>query len=386
MKKKSSSKKWDKAISAINKCGKFAVFAGNATLTGAPNAGFDAIVEGSDTKIFENFRSLRSSLADVKESLEKYVKQKNKKSETKKPTYILVDELDRCSPKYAVKFLEAIHHFFCVEGLVFVIAIDQSQLRSYVEKIYGVNNDRFDGWYAKFIKASYNLQSAWDKIKKVRCPNYHIANLRPIFDIGMKKPLEDKDILYITIQLHNIIPELRNCHKNTFSNPHYLVSRILESFNLPLRQINLFIKNLKRWYIHNQINSYIRNDAELEIAAFLIALKLKNSTDYNKVINTLSSREKYNTASIEEIINKKLGKHNTFALSCVKIYGGIPNELYDELIALELYRTIPGHYDDDNHRLLLFSKREGSFYYDAPLYQCAALTIHEEIETMKDFG
>lgn len=357
LKKKSSSKKWDKTISTINKCGKFAVFAGNATLAGAPNAGFDAIAEGSDTKIFENFRSLRSSLADVKESLEKYVKQKNKK-----PTYILVDELDRCSPKYAVKFLETIHHFFCVEGLVFIIAIDQSQLRSYVEKIYGVNNDRFDGWYAKFIKASYNLQSMWDKC--------HDSILTP---------------QYIEEKLQELFPDLETNNKNTFIDYHETIGSILKSFSFTLRQVNFFIKSLKRWYLHNKSDNYHRNNADLEVAAFLIALKLKNSIDYNNLIKNIENKSSDSIEIKNGILNKYeevfKGKNQKWIAFSFTSYSEVKK------LATDQYKSGTGYCSQEYDEL--YKIEDGEVYCKKDgheITQCAALTIHEEIEKMKDFG
>ncbi|WAF58355.1 KAP family NTPase [Aeromonas caviae] len=36
------------------------------------------------------------------------------------PAFILIDELDRCRPSYAVEMLETIKHIFDISGVVFV--------------------------------------------------------------------------------------------------------------------------------------------------------------------------------------------------------------------------------------------------------------------------
>ena len=40
-----------------------------------------------------------------------------------KPVVIIIDELDRCRPDFTLKFLERIKHLFCIDNLVFVIAV-----------------------------------------------------------------------------------------------------------------------------------------------------------------------------------------------------------------------------------------------------------------------
>ena len=54
---------------------------------------------------------------------------------------IVIDELDRCRPDYAIKMLERIKHFFSIPGFVFVIATDNVNLRSAVKTVYGSETD-----------------------------------------------------------------------------------------------------------------------------------------------------------------------------------------------------------------------------------------------------
>jgi hypothetical protein len=50
---------------------------------------------------------------------------------------VIVDELDRCRPDYAIRVLERIKHFFQVPGVVFLLASDQGYLESAVKSVYG---------------------------------------------------------------------------------------------------------------------------------------------------------------------------------------------------------------------------------------------------------
>ena len=80
---------------------------------------------------------------------------KNWAKEVDKPIVIIIDELDRCRPDYAVKTLEILKHFFDISGFVFVLSIDEEQLKSSVETLFGTKN--FDGYKRKFINNSFIL-------------------------------------------------------------------------------------------------------------------------------------------------------------------------------------------------------------------------------------
>ncbi len=72
------------------------------------------------------------------------------------PIIIVIDELDRCRPTYAVKLLEEIKHLFDVPGLVFIMALHSDQLAHSVNGAYGSG---FDGraYLRRFIDREYRL-------------------------------------------------------------------------------------------------------------------------------------------------------------------------------------------------------------------------------------
>jgi hypothetical protein len=72
------------------------------------------------------------------------------------PLVILIDELDRCRPNYAVKVLEAVKHFFSVPNVVFVLALDRKQLGHSICSMYGAGMD-VSGYLRRFIDIDYNL-------------------------------------------------------------------------------------------------------------------------------------------------------------------------------------------------------------------------------------
>ena len=69
---------------------------------------------------------------------------------------VLVDELDRCRPTFAVEVLEKVKHFFNVPNVIFVIAIDKQQLRHSIRSLYGQAMD-VDGYLKRFFDLDYSL-------------------------------------------------------------------------------------------------------------------------------------------------------------------------------------------------------------------------------------
>lgn len=101
------------------------------------------------------FEEGKAAVAQLKESLAALVASLDGKS-LHAPIVIVIDELDRCRPTYAIKLLEEIKHLFDVPGLVFVLAIHSDQLAHSVSGAYG---STFDGraYLRRFIDRQYNL-------------------------------------------------------------------------------------------------------------------------------------------------------------------------------------------------------------------------------------
>lgn len=72
---------------------------------------------------------------------------------------IIVDELDRCLPTYAIKVLERIHHIFNgLENVVVIIAMEKKQIENSLHQIYGEGMD-VDQYLKKFISFSVKLDN-----------------------------------------------------------------------------------------------------------------------------------------------------------------------------------------------------------------------------------
>ena len=101
------------------------------------------------------FEEGRAAVQAMKDSLSAVVNSLNG-TNGHGPIVIIIDELDRCRPSYAVKLLEEIKHLFDVAGVVFVLGMHGRQLGHSVSGAYGYN---FDGraYLRRFIDRELTL-------------------------------------------------------------------------------------------------------------------------------------------------------------------------------------------------------------------------------------
>ena len=94
----------------------------------------DSIVDDHE-KAEQNLKLLRDALAGVTRE---------------RPLVVVVDELDRCRPDFAISMLEQIKHVFDVEKLTFVLVANMDQLRAAVTHRYGLEDA--NTYLDKFVK------------------------------------------------------------------------------------------------------------------------------------------------------------------------------------------------------------------------------------------
>ena len=102
----------------------------------------DSFEKGASTKNdIERFDSLYCFNKAMKE-----LRRKIEEISKEKAIVFVVDEIDRCSPEYAIKVLERLHHLFKdISSTNIIIAVDTEQLEHSVKQIYGnaVDANRF---------------------------------------------------------------------------------------------------------------------------------------------------------------------------------------------------------------------------------------------------
>lgn len=104
------------------------------------------------TESVTQYQEIKQAKEKLKQALIKFT------SKFERPLVIIIDELDRCRPDYAVRTLEAIKHFFNIPNVVFVLAIDREQIESAISVLYGKKIEKHSSEYLlKFIDYDFYL-------------------------------------------------------------------------------------------------------------------------------------------------------------------------------------------------------------------------------------
>lgn len=114
-----------------------------------------SIVDRFTESRVSSYTAAKQAVTEFRSALGSAAAAVSKSSETK-PLVVVVDELDRCRPTYAVELLETAKHLFSVDHIVFVLAINGTELSHSVKSLYGVNFDA-DRYLRRFFDAEVSL-------------------------------------------------------------------------------------------------------------------------------------------------------------------------------------------------------------------------------------
>lgn len=123
--------------------------------------GFGKLFDEVAAAKIEEFNLTKKSTEDFASSFGKVASELlNNKSD--KRFFVIVDELDRCRPTYAIEMLERIKHLFGVSNVVFILSTNTAQLAHAVTAIYGTN---FNGqqYLRRFFNRTYTLSKPSNK-------------------------------------------------------------------------------------------------------------------------------------------------------------------------------------------------------------------------------
>lgn len=166
---------------------------------------------------------------------------------------IIIDELDRCRPDFAVKLLERIKHYFSKDTITFVFATNLNELQHTVSKFYG---NEFDA--CRYLDRFFDLR----------------ITLPPV---NMDRYLESIEF------------------QNNDEVVHVVCKELIDMFDFSLREISRFLKfvqigiyeptNNPNKYNFNYIDRQAMLFSLIFLAPLMIALIMKNTTEYNRFVN-----------------------------------------------------------------------------------------------------
>lgn len=128
-----------------------------------------SIFQGIDSSGVEEYKKYKDLVKKFKESFGVSVGTSKR--------IIILDELDRCKPNYAIELLEAIKHIFDIYNLTFIFLINKEQLKHTVENLYGCNMENED-YFEKFFDIQFKLPEIDIKnFLEIEYENYDYNNL-----------------------------------------------------------------------------------------------------------------------------------------------------------------------------------------------------------------
>lgn len=128
---------------------------GSGLVENASEAFAGATQPSMDARI-ARFREGQTAIEDMKAGLAQVV-DALRVARMKLPITIIVDELDRCRPTYAIKLLEEIKHLFDVPGIAFVLGLHGEQLAHSVSAAYGTSFDS-TSYLRRFFNRRYTMK------------------------------------------------------------------------------------------------------------------------------------------------------------------------------------------------------------------------------------
>ncbi|MEZ6992153.1 MULTISPECIES: P-loop NTPase fold protein [Aeromonas] len=207
----------------------------------------DKLVDTLCSNHKERYESIQYLKTEIRQWVEGAVGLSEKKLDY--PAFILIDELDRCRPSYAVEMLETIKHIFEIPGVVFVLATDTEQLQHAVKSIYG---EGFDGkkYFERFFDSQKTLK---------RSPREQMASSRlALYGDDIWLPTES--VLYPRLSKEQIAK---------------IIAEISSAFGMSVRDMNRMISNLVA------IISNLKKSIDIVFLIVMYCLYIRKKDVYN---------------------------------------------------------------------------------------------------------
>lgn len=216
-----------------------------------------------DFTLFNNYKEFKDAISDFKESLEGIVNNQRK-------IVIIIDELDRCKPTFAVQLLEIVKHLFDIKGITFIFMLDIEQLSYSIKTIYGQEMDAA-GYLCRFF----------DYITRMPKPSI---------------------VTYIENSIEGI-QLFAKCSNDDKINFIHFFCELCQHFVLSLRDIDTIISSYKI-----MLDTFLYEYSYVEahcLYLFYLTLKYKDVTEFNNIF-------------LKEQVTKSIQKVDFKEFPCIK--------------------------------------------------------------------
>ena len=104
----------------------------------------------ADANDYDKYYSFKKAISSAKDGIRALSQERT--------IVVIVDELDRCLPSYAIKVMERLHHLFAeLDNCAVILAVDKGQLDQTVQQIFGADTDT-----TKYLKKFINFEVQLD--------------------------------------------------------------------------------------------------------------------------------------------------------------------------------------------------------------------------------
>lgn len=246
-----------------------------------------------ENSFFGEYKLFRKNIIEMREIMTTYM------DASKRKLVIIVDELDRCKPNFAIQTLEIVKHLFDVKDVVFVFAVDISQLSCSIRAVYGQDMDS-TGYLCRF----FDYISKIPKQDNIKIIKGHINNIKWINQHENKDKYATKmDIFFTHIQAYynltlrdlDTILKSYSIMCDVFLDKYYLITA---------HYIYIFFMTMKFKHLelYNTIfDQQSKEDCERENA--VVKVKLKEYKEISNVLNMINN-------IIEDLKLKRVGDSN----------------------------------------------------------------------------
>lgn len=294
-----------------------------------------SLVSNITQKALSKHFTTKNSINDFKENMKKLLRKIESYKNKKLPLFILIDELDRCRPNYAIGLLENIKHLFDIEGIYFIIATDSRQLSHSINAVYGVNFAS-EKYLKRFFDLEYTLKTpdVYD-FAYYLFDHYNVLNHEKLFVPFDKNEYKEKNLNIIAFELmarfFKLVP--RDIEQ-TIS----MLSTICLTWNDEKHQIHLVYMLFLIMLKHKPDNNFEKYNNALSYSKFdwIVSADCHLDLDKNIKVNQLhfvgngNSRSNMLLLNVIELYSKlENTTMKTFKDKCDRIENPIERNIYN---------------------------------------------------------
>lgn len=176
------------------------------------DAATNAKTDDDNNELINNFAAFLEEAAHDKKRIQTASKLLEL-AQGEKELIIIIDELDRCKPTFALKMLETIKHLFAKECCTFILVMNKEALTYAVQNTYGLPEEHAAIYLNKYIKQDFQIPDKLTLFEEEHdCAFLYFLD-KIDFKKSIKAPYASK---FIKKFIHLTRPQLREIDKWVF--------------------------------------------------------------------------------------------------------------------------------------------------------------------------